>query len=1017
MSGQSSSVTVENKRDMASQTRPIRSWRVMMTSHYEVLTRSVLRLAVVLLIVLSATVSGLAQAPPPAIVSTVGYLNGTPLTVHTSSAFKSTGASTLVAFVSTNTPWNGAPIGISGLIDNQGNTWSLLTGPTVFSGSSFTLLSAIYYVNAPNTSASHTVTVQLTNPAPLVFHVFAVSGSNVTGPPISSPITDPGTGGTSATVTTAPITVSTNSLLLSWVKNETGATATALNGYSLDTQSTSALWAESESPINSGSYTGAFQYDSAIGWQAAVVALTPSTGPVAFNQTVTIEQDTPTAITLTASSSLGYPLTYTVVSMPKQGTLSGSAPNLTYTPNAGYIGPDSFTFRANDGTTNSNTATVSINVRGPAPFIVGTVGYLNGTPLTAHTSTSFNSIGASTLVAFVSSHPSWNGLPVSISGLSDNLGNTWNVLTGPAFFSGSSFPLMSAIYYVNSPATSTTHTVTVQLSNPAPLVFHVFAVSASDVTGPPISSAISDPGTGGASASVATEPITVPADSLLLSWVKNETGATATALDGYSLDTQSTTALWAESKPASAGSYTGEFQYNSAIGWQTAIVGVKPHITAPPTPVITSQPANPTNQTGANFSFTDTQTGVNFLCQLDGSGFSACSNPATYSGLSQGSHSFSVKAQDSAGSLSAAANFSWTINTTPPPAPAITSNPANPTNQTSASFSFSDTQTGVSFLCQLDGGGFSACSSPTTYSGLGLGSHTFSAEAQDSAGNQSPATSFNWTIVSTPPPTPVITATPANPSNQTSASFSFSDTQAGVTFLCSLDGNTFAACTSPEAYTALSQGSHTFSVKAQDRAGNQSTAATFTWTINTTPPAAPTLSAVPANPTNQTSASFSWTDTQTGVTFLCSLDNSVFTTCASPNVYSNLSQATHTFSVKAQDAAGNQSTAVSYSWTVDTTPPPTPTITAKPANPTNQTSASFSFSDTQAGVTFLCSLDGSAFGTCSSPTVYSNLSQATHTFSVKAQDAAGNQSTAGSYSWTVATQPPPTPTITAKPAN
>ena len=39
----------------------------------------------------------------------------------------------------------------------------------------------------------------------------------------------------------------------------------------------------------------------------------------------------------------------------------------------------------------------------------------------------FNSVGASTLVAFVSSHPPWNGLPVSIGGLSDNVGNTWSV--------------------------------------------------------------------------------------------------------------------------------------------------------------------------------------------------------------------------------------------------------------------------------------------------------------------------------------------------------------------------------------------------------------------------------------------------------------------------------------------------------------------------------------------------------------------------------------------------------------
>ena len=63
-----------------------------------------------------------------------------------------------------------------------------------FPAARWTLLSAIYYVNSPATSATHTVTVQLSNPAPLVFHVFAVSGSDVTGPPIFSAITDPGAG-------------------------------------------------------------------------------------------------------------------------------------------------------------------------------------------------------------------------------------------------------------------------------------------------------------------------------------------------------------------------------------------------------------------------------------------------------------------------------------------------------------------------------------------------------------------------------------------------------------------------------------------------------------------------------------------------------------------------------------------------------------------------------------------------------------------------------------------------------
>jgi IPT/TIG domain/Bacterial Ig domain len=461
-------------------------------------------------------------------------------------------------------------------------------------------------------------------------------------------------------VTTAPIAVPTDSLLLSWVKNDTSATATALGGYTLDAQSTSFLWAESQTPISAGSYSGQFQYSSAIGWQA-IVGLKPLTGPEAASQAVTTKFNTPVNITLTGISPQGFPLTYSVVTGPTAGTLSGTPPNLTYTPATGYLGHDSFTFKVNDGTTNSNTATVSITVQGPVD-VVSTIGYLNGTPQTTHTSAAFNTIGSSTLVAFVSSHPSWNGLPVSVTGLSDSAGNTWSVLSGPTTWAGSQFTLMSAVYYVNAPITSATDTVTVNLSNPAPLVLHVFAVSGADVTGLPISSAITNPGVGGTSANVTTAPIAVPTGSLLLSWAKNETSATATAVGGFTLDKQqSTSVLWAEFEPAlNAGTYTGRFQYNSAIGWQTAIVGLKPPGSVVQ-PVLTSKPANPTNQTSASFSFTDTQTGVSFLCQLDGSAFSACTSPSSYSGLVQGSHTFSVKAQDTSNNQSAAASFTWNI--------------------------------------------------------------------------------------------------------------------------------------------------------------------------------------------------------------------------------------------------------------------------------------------------------------------------------------------------------------------
>ena len=84
--------------------------------------------------------------------------------------------------------------------------------------------------------------------------------------------------------------------------------------------------------------------------------------PVADDQAVTTDEDTAAAITLTASDVDGDTLTYGVVTGPSNGTLSGTAPNLSYTPSADYHGADSFTFKANDTLLDSNVATVTITV-------------------------------------------------------------------------------------------------------------------------------------------------------------------------------------------------------------------------------------------------------------------------------------------------------------------------------------------------------------------------------------------------------------------------------------------------------------------------------------------------------------------------------------------------------------------------------------------------------------------------------------------------------------------------------
>jgi len=113
--------------------------------------------------------------------------------------------------------------------------------------------------------------------------------------------------------------------------------------------------------------------------------------PVANNQAINVIKNTATPVTLTATDPNNNPLTYTIVSQPAHGgvtpTTINGPPGRTYTPTTDYTGPDSFTFKANDGTLDSNIATVNINVieqpqggYNYAPSFVATGSSFNDTP-------------------------------------------------------------------------------------------------------------------------------------------------------------------------------------------------------------------------------------------------------------------------------------------------------------------------------------------------------------------------------------------------------------------------------------------------------------------------------------------------------------------------------------------------------------------------------------------------------------------------------------------------------------
>jgi PKD repeat protein len=183
----------------------------------------------------------------------------------------------------------------------------------------------------------------------------------------------------------------------------------------------------------------------------------------------------------------------------------------------------------------------------------------------------------------------------------------------------------------------------------------------------------------------------------------------------------------------------------------------------------------------------------------------------------------------------------WTFyeppgGTQPTPAPTA-SFTATPTSGTAPlSVQFTDTSTGSPTSWAWDfGDGTTSTSQNPSHSYTGAGTYTATLTASKASGASAPAsTTITVTAAAdTTPPDTTITSGPPSTTTDTSASFAFSSTENGSTFECQLDGAAFATCTSPAAYDGLAAGSHTFSVRATDAAGNtDASPATATWTVS-----------------------------------------------------------------------------------------------------------------------------------------------------------------------------------------
>ena len=308
------------------------------------------------------------------------------------------------------------------------------------------------------------------------------------------------------------------------------------------------------------------------------------------------------------------------------------------------------------------------------------------------------------------------------------------------------------------------------------------------------------------------------------------------------------------------------------------------------------------------------------------------------------------------------------------PDTSIDAQPDHPSDVSSPSFEFSSPDGTAVFECQLDGGEFSACTSPHSYTSLSSGEYTFDVRAVDLALNidATPA-SYTWNVILTPPSVNNVVRADGNPTNTSSIDFTvtFSDAVTGV------DDADFELTTtgvvSGASVTGVSGSGDTYTVAVDTGACDGTIRLDldddtiididslpldggFTsgevYDIDKTAPET-SLDGYPTDPSIETSPNFEFSSLDGTAVFECQLDGGGFSFCTSPHVYSNLTGGEHTLEVRAVDPVGNTDTSpASYTWDIILIAPSVSSVTRADSNPTNASSVDFTvtFSELVTGV-------------------------------------------------------------------
>ena len=417
----------------------------------------------------------------------------------------------------------------------------------------------------------------------------------------------------------------------------------------------------------------------------------------------------------------------------------------------------------------------------------------------------------------------------------------------------------------------------------------------------------------------------------------------------------------------------------------------------------------------ATINVSGLESGATWQYQVDGSGSWATGTDSSFT-ASSGAHSYLVRQTDVAGHTNGASTaVTYTVDTSAPVIPTLTlvsdtGSSASDRLTSNATINVGGLETGATWQYQEDSSGSWMTGTASSFT-ASSGAHSYSVRQTDAAGNTSGAsTAVTYTVDTSAPTTPSLTlvsdtGTSASDRLTSNATINVSGLETGATWQYQVDGTAGSWMTGTASSFTASSGAHSYFVRQTDVAGHTSEDSTaVTYTLDNTPPATPSLTLASdagssASDGLTSNATINVGGLETGATWQYQVDGTAGSWATGTASSFTASSGAHSYFVRQTDAAGNtsvDSTAVTY--TVDTTPPATPTLTlasdtGSSASDGLTSNATINVSGLETGATWQYQVDGSgswATGTDSSFTASSGA----HSYFVRQTDAAGNTSDA-----------------------